>query len=310
MMQYWKIRDELTVNDEANIVLKGRKIVIPNILENKAIRLAHSGHQGIVKTKELLREKVWFPGIDRKTDLEIKMCIPCQSRIETLTHNVQPLKPSKLPIAPWTEVSIDFCDPFHNGEYLLEVMDDYSRFVEVEIVNSTSARAVIPKLDKMFSTFGIPAIVKSDNGPPVNGEEFTIFSKYLGFKHRKITPHWSQANGLVERFMQPLMKCIRCAHIENRSWKQELYNFLRNYQATPQTSTKVSPAFVMFKRNIKTTLPEVVEKELMESLEERNEKVNQKMKERYDMKCKPCNMKIGDKVFSEKTKKKENRCPL
>ena len=61
----------------------------------------------------------------------------------------------------------------------------------------------------------------------------------------------------------------------------------------------------MFKRNIKTTLPEVVGKQLMESHEERNEKVNQKMKERYDMKCKPCNMKIGDKVLVKLLRKRK-----
>ena len=30
--------------------------------------LAHLGHQGIVKTKQLIRDKVWFPGIDKLTE--------------------------------------------------------------------------------------------------------------------------------------------------------------------------------------------------------------------------------------------------
>ena len=47
---------------------------------------------------------------------------------------------------------------------------------------------VIPKLDRLFSTFGAPCVAKSDNGPPFNGEEFTKFACVLGFKHRKVTP--------------------------------------------------------------------------------------------------------------------------
>lgn len=37
-------------------------------LKNFQVHLAHRGHQGIVKTKQLLREKVWFPGIDSLVD--------------------------------------------------------------------------------------------------------------------------------------------------------------------------------------------------------------------------------------------------
>ena len=82
------------------------------------------------------------------------------------------------------------------------MVDDYSRFPLVEPVSSTSASAVIPKLDQLFSTFGASRVVKSDNGPPFNGEEFTKFTHVLGFKHRKVTPRWPRADGEVERFVK------------------------------------------------------------------------------------------------------------
>ena len=86
-----------------------------------------------------------------------------------------------------------------DGQTLLLVVDDYSRFPFVEPVSSTSASAVIPKLDQLFSTFGAPRVVKSDNGPQFTGEEFTKFACVLGFKHRKVTPLWPRANGEVAR---------------------------------------------------------------------------------------------------------------
>ena len=91
-------------------------------------------------------------------------------------------------------------------QYLLVVIDDYSRYPIVEVVNSTSATCVMPKLDRMFSMFDIPEVVKSDNGPPFNSEQFKQFSEYLGFRHRRITPYWPRANGEVERFMRTLKK--------------------------------------------------------------------------------------------------------
>ena len=72
---------------------------------------------------------------------------------------------SPLPAAPWKELSVDFAE-LPNKEYLLLITDDYSRYPVVEIVKSTSATTVIPKLDKVFSEFGVPDIVRSDNGPP------------------------------------------------------------------------------------------------------------------------------------------------
>ena len=96
---------------------------------------------------------------------------------------------TSLPSAPWKEVAIDFAEPFPAGDYIMLVIDEYSRFPEVETLTSTSARAVIPKLDAIFARQGIPEVLKSDNGPPFSGHEFRKFTEYLGFEHRRITPY-------------------------------------------------------------------------------------------------------------------------
>ena len=40
-------------------------LVIPRSLQRKVIQIAHEGHQVIVRTKQLLQEKVYFPNIDK-----------------------------------------------------------------------------------------------------------------------------------------------------------------------------------------------------------------------------------------------------
>ena len=64
------------------------------------------------------------------------------------------------------------------------VLDDYSRFPECELVHSTSAKAVIIKLDKIFSSYGKPKVVRTDNGPPFNDSEFAQFASSFGFRYR------------------------------------------------------------------------------------------------------------------------------
>ena len=72
-----KVRGELSISDKNNrILMRGSRIVIPKTLRRTAINLAHGGHQGIVKTKQLLRDTVWFPGIDRMTEEVISTLRP------------------------------------------------------------------------------------------------------------------------------------------------------------------------------------------------------------------------------------------
>ena len=70
-------------------------------------------------------------------------------------------------------------------------------------------------LTSSFSCRGIPDVVKTDNGPPFNGNVFQTSSKDFGFHHRNITPLWLEASGEAERFMATLNKHLRAATAEN-----------------------------------------------------------------------------------------------
>ena len=63
---YFNVREELSLSSDG-ILLRGPRIVVPetNNLQQATIKIAHEGHQGVVKCKMLLRRKVWFPQIDK-----------------------------------------------------------------------------------------------------------------------------------------------------------------------------------------------------------------------------------------------------
>lgn len=60
-----------------NILLRGRKIVIPIALRSKVIKLSHEGHPGESVMKRWLRLKVWWPPIDREAEKYVKSCKDC-----------------------------------------------------------------------------------------------------------------------------------------------------------------------------------------------------------------------------------------
>ena len=47
-------------------------------------------------------------------------------------------------------------------------------------------------ISSVFATFGTPCVVKSDNGPPFNGEEFAKFASALCFTGTEGLPHCGQ----------------------------------------------------------------------------------------------------------------------
>jgi len=117
---------------------------------------------------------------------------------------------------------------------------------------------VIPITDNWFAEYGIPSVLRTDNGPPFNGKAFREFSQRLGFKHRKITPYWPRANGQCERFMRNLEKVVKGAHLTNVPWQQELNTFLKADRSTPNSTTEVAPYTMLMGRNNTSRLPNFV----------------------------------------------------
>ena len=72
-----RVKDELTVTASGNLILRGTRIVIPRSLQDHVVSLAPEGHQGLVKKKSLLCEKVWFQNIDKLVGNKVKSCSAC-----------------------------------------------------------------------------------------------------------------------------------------------------------------------------------------------------------------------------------------
>ena len=302
---YRQIFMELT--HTGGMVLRGDKLVIPDVefipgigLQQVIVDLAHEGHQGAVKCKQTLRAKVWFYNLDNMVESKIKDCIACQAT--TYKPCRDPLTPSPLPQRPWQKVDMDLWGPLPSGQYLLVAIDEYSRYPEVEFVHSTSAEAVIPHLDRIFSTHGFPESVKTDGGPPFNGTDthaFKMYLKWAGIKHILVAPEDPEANGLAENFMKVIKKVWHTARIENKNFKQELYKYLRHYRATPHSTTKKAPAELLFNREIRTRLPSLQEPAQNIQVQEAHDQAKAKQKAYKDAKAnvKPHEIRVGDKVL-------------
>ena len=146
-------QDFLAVNDMSDLILQEKWIFLPSIYWSPAI-ITHAGHLGVTKTKALLRSKVFFPNIDKITTPILGLCTPCKS-----------VTPSWTWWQTLHSINLDFLGPFSNGQYLYLMIDQHTKYSDIEFMRSTSTRDVIFALDLFFISYCIPNNTVSDNVP-------------------------------------------------------------------------------------------------------------------------------------------------
>ena len=141
---YVCVRNELTFI--GHVILRGTRIVIPEKLRQRVLRLAHKGHQGIVKMKERLRSKVWWPGVDQDAEHKCRECYGCQ--LVTKETIIPPVKTVARETMARSGAGLTWTLP--TGEHLLVLVDYFSRLVEVDVIHSATSEVIIKCLDKQF----------------------------------------------------------------------------------------------------------------------------------------------------------------
>ena len=250
------VRNELSV--VGKLVLRGAQIIIPLSLRDRVLKLAHASHPGIAAMKHRLRTKLWWPNCDKDAEKFCKSCSPCQ--MVSAPPPPEPLKWTELPSGPciWQHIAADLMTPsLPSGDHLFVVVDYYSRYMEIQVLKSTTTDKIIETLKRMFLTHGLPESLTTDNRPQFISREFRKFAEGECIDHRRIMPLWPQANGDVERQNLSLLKRIKIAQIEKKDWRKETESFLIMHRRTPHSTTGVSPAELLFRRKLRTVFQEL-----------------------------------------------------
>ena len=243
-------------------------------MQREIIGKLHEGHQGIQKCRLRAKISVWWPGISKQISDFVERCSIC---VRESSPRREPLIPSKLPDYPWQKIGTDLFY-MKRSNYIL-IIDYFSRFIEVIKLKSTTSGAIIEALKSVFSRYGMPEIVMSDNGPQYSSNEFNVFAKKYNFSHVTSSPLFPQSNGQVERAIQTVKKLLK------RS--DDPYMALLTYRSTPLHWCNFSPAELSMGRRLRTTLP-ILHKQLtpswpyLDEFQELNEQFKHRQKVDYD----------------------------
>jgi putative transposase len=125
---------------------------------------------------------------------------------------VEPFAPATTANCVWC---IDFKGHFRTDDGAkclpMTVVDAFSRFcLRCEVVAETTYEDAQRVLDSAFREFGLPAAVRSDNGPPFAARgpaglsRLAVWLLRLGIRIERIQPGKPQQNGRLERFHRTL----------------------------------------------------------------------------------------------------------
>ena len=115
---------------------------------------------------------------------------------------------------PWIKLATDIVH-FENSSYLLIV--DYTRFPVVCKLSSMKGLHVANHCKQIFSEYGWPETLISDNGAYYTSQAFTSVMQSYSVNHITSSSHYPQSNGLPEKYLQI---------VKNVFYKAKELNFL------------------------------------------------------------------------------------
>ena len=305
---FYSIRDELYTAD--GLILKGKQIIIPTTLQRKIVTTAHKmGHLGITKTKQMLRERYWFPGMNKLVETIVGQCFECQ--VTTKSHREEPVKMSEIPEKPWEVVSVDHGGPYPDGHYNLVIVDKRTRYPEVQVVSSTDCKSTVQVLKRVFATHGVPRRLESDRGPPFTSYQFAEFAATEGFEHHLVTPDHARANGEAEAFMKVLNKFEQICQLQRKTRDERnmaLQELLISYRSTPHPATNVTPYKALMNRDVRIKIDyndyTNIRSEIDNTIDMKDQSYKTKLQQnRTSQNTKTHNFVVGDYVIVKQSKR-------
>ena len=122
-------------------------------------------------------------------------------------HKQEPLTAYEVPT---TLVGMDLFS-FKGRDYLL-VVDYFSNYPEVCLLNDTHSSSVIVKLISIFLCFSIPKVVAGDNGPQFSSDQFKRFAKEWDFMHDPLGPKHAKSSGMAQSAMKTVKELFKKVH--------------------------------------------------------------------------------------------------
>ena len=155
-------------------------------------------------------------------------------------------------------VAVDVVGPlprsYKGNRYVLSAIGYFTKWPEACALPDQEAETVVDALvEGMFSRFGVPETIHSDQGRNFESRVFATLCERLGAHKTRTPPLRPQSDGLVERFHRTLGQQLAILTAQHqRDWDDHLPLVLMACRSAVQETTSCTPALLMLGRKLRT----------------------------------------------------------
>ena len=231
------------------------------------------GHPSAARATRLIRERFYWPNLGRDVIEHVAECHEC-----TLAKpGIRPRRSVGPSIGqyPFDVCFADILDMDDTHDYdsskgtgyrkLLVFVDSLTRWVEAIPLHKdpTSEQVLDIFMAHIVSRHGAPRRIISDSGSNLASRLCDTIMKSCGVDLRPVAADHHEAAGTVERFQSTLINMARSSDEGGRYWSDHLPFLLMSYRATPHRVTALSPASLLYGRELR--LPQEMPSESLPS---------------------------------------------
>lgn len=211
------------------------------------------GHPGVDRTHNLIRDQFYSACMQSDIDHFVTKVCECLKTKRPQKATRAPLMPI-VSTRPFEIVSVDFLhlETCKQGyQYILVVMDHYTRFAQAYATKNKSAKTVVDRLFNDFALhWGFAECIHHDMGGEFQNRPMDELQRCSGVRASHTTCYHPQGNGQVERFNRTLLSMLRTlTATEKADWKSSLAKMIHAYNCTHSEATGFSPYYLLYGRS-------------------------------------------------------------
>src|SRR6266542_2256944 len=111
--------------------------------------------------------------------------------------------------------------------------------------------------DEIICRYGCSAIIQSDNRLEFVNEIIKQLLEKFQIWHQRVSLYHPQANGMIEHFNRTLGEALSKLE-ETHDWDKFVKSTLMSYNMSQQSTTRIMPYYLMFRRDPKLPIKEVM----------------------------------------------------
>ena len=234
------------------------QLVLPTKFHETALRGVHDdmGHLGQERGIQLLRERFYWPKMERDLNQWIRGCDRCLRRKTPMERaplvNIVTYQPLELVCMDYLTLE----SSVGGLQNVLVITDHFTKYALAIPTKNQTAKTTAEAFMKHFVLhYGFLQRIHSDQGGSFENKLIAELCSMAGIEKSRTTPYHAMGNGQCERFNRTLLGLLGTLEPKKKpEWSKHIDALVHAYNCTKHDASGFSPFYLMFGRKPRLAL--------------------------------------------------------